>query len=91
MLSIGGGGVFSKVDYFRHWGDKLGKLIIFRYWGNVNWQLYGRIAYSSIIIAVLTKNAADRTDLRYIIRIISTHASWLGRLTIHRIGNFPLP
>ena len=34
---------------------------------------------------------ADKTDLGYTIRIISTHASWLGRLIIHDTENFPLP
>ena len=57
----------------------------------------GGKACSSVIIAVLTKitkNAADMTDLHHTIRIdlSSTRASWLGSwLTIHRMGNFPLP
>ena len=50
----------------------------------------GSKSYSSAILAVLSKNAADRTDLRYTIGIISTHLSWLGKLTIHRMGSFPL-
>ena len=44
-----------------------------------------------ITTAVLTKNTADRTDLRCTIRVISTRACWLSRLTIHRMENFPLP
>ena len=50
----------------------------------------GCVAYSSVI-AALTKNAADRTDLRCTIRVISAHASWLCKLILHRMGNFPLP